>query len=233
MQNRVVVPELMDDAHLPLNAHEQALYGITRLNFWSRSYAGLWSALRDEAKRVAPRPLRVLDVATGSGDIPIHLAHRARRAGVHLSLAACDISATALETAQRRAEMNKVALELFQCDVVKEPIPQGYDAVITSLFLHHLSEPSALGLLQSMATAASRLVLVNDLQRGRLNLGLVTLASRLLSRSPIVHFDGPASVRAAFTIPEAKALAAKAGLINAVVVPHFPCRWLLTWRKPT
>ncbi len=232
MQNRVVVPELMDDAHLPRSAHEQALYGITRLNFWSRSYAGLWAALRDEARRVAPRPLRVLDVATGSGDIPIHLAHCARRAGVKLSLGACDISATALETAQRRATKNNVALELFQCDATKEPLPSGYDAVITSLFLHHLSEPSALGLLQSMATAASRLVLVNDLQRSPLNLGLVTLASRLLSRSPIVHFDGPASVRAAFTIPEAKALAAKAGLINAVVVPHFPCRWLLTWRKP-
>jgi len=233
VQSRVVVPELMDDAHLPRSAHEQALAGITRLNFWSRSYAGLWSALRDEARRVAPQTLRVLDVATGSGDTPIHLAHRARRDGVRLSLAACDISATALETAQRRAAKNNVALELFQCDVVKEPIPQGYDAVITSLFLHHLSEPAALGLLQSMAASAARLVLVNDLQRSRLNLAMVTVASRLLSRSPVVHFDGPASVRAAFTIPEAKALAARAGLSDAVVVPHFPCRWLLTWRKPT
>lgn len=150
-----------------------------------------------------------------------------------LSLGACDISAVALETAQRRAAKNQVSLELFACDATKEPLPPGYDAVITSLFLHHLSEPTALGLLQAMAAAASRLVLVNDLQRSRLNLAMVTVASRLLSRSPIVHFDAPASVRAAFTIPEAEELAAQAGLTNAVVVPHFPCRWLLTWRKPT
>lgn len=231
--SRVVVPELMDDAELPRRAHEQALAGLSRLNSWSRSYSGLWAALRNEAQLVTPRPLRVLDVATGSGDIPIQLALRARRTGVNLSLAACDISATALESAQRRATKNNVVLETFSCDATNEPLPLGYDVVMTSLFLHHLSEPTALGLLQSMAAAASRVVLVNDLERSRLNLCLVTLASRLLSRSAVVHFDAPTSVRAAFTIPEVQALAARAGLANAVVMPHVPCRWLLSWRKPT
>ena len=83
-----------------------------------------------------------------------------------------------------------------------------------------------------MADAAERLVLVNDLNRSRFNLGLVTTASRLLTRSRIVHHDGPASVRAAFTMAEALQLAVQAGLANAEVAPQFPCRWLLKWRKP-
>lgn len=87
-------------------------------------------------------------------------------------------------------------------------------------------------LLAAMKAAAGRLVLVSDLVRGRLNLGLVTAACRALSRSPVVHFDGPASVRAAYTPAELRALADQAGLAGATVRPVFPCRMVLTWSRP-
>jgi 2-polyprenyl-3-methyl-5-hydroxy-6-metoxy-1,4-benzoquinol methylase len=202
------------------------------LNRWSRSNAGIWSALRSEAKNVATGPLRVLDLATGSGDLPARLACQARREKVELSLAGCDLSTTAIELAKHRAEKNNVNVELFQRDVVRQPIPNGYHVVIASLFLHHLTESEAVQLLRKMALAAVRLVLVNDLNRSPFNLGLVTMASRILTRSSIVRHDGPASVRAAFTMAEARQLAARAGLVDADVQPQFPCRWLLAWRKP-
>lgn len=227
---RAVVPELMDDPAIPRETHEQALAGLTRLNRWSRSDAGLWAVLRSEAKQ-ATNSLRVLDVATGSGDLPVRLACRARRAKLNISLSACDISPTALEMAKRNAMKKGVAIEFFQQDAVQQQFPEGYDVIITSLFLHHLAELDAIQLLQKMA-ATSRLILVNDLNRSRFNLGLVAVASRVLSRSRVVHHDGPASVRAAFTVAEARHLAVRAGLTDAKVVPQFPCRWLLTWRKP-
>ena len=76
------------------------------------------------------------------------------------------------------------------------------------------------------------LVLVNDLERGLAGLTLAHLGTRLLSRSDVVHTDGPLSVRAAFTVPEVRALAAAAGLTGAVVVRRWPCRFLLTWTRP-
>jgi hypothetical protein len=82
-----------------------------------------------------------------------------------------------------------------------------------------------------MGRAAGKLVLVNDLSRGTLNYVLVHIACRILSRSPVVRFDGPASVRAAFTPDEARRLADAAGLAGATVTPKFPCRFLLVWRK--
>jgi hypothetical protein len=75
-------------------------------------------------------------------------------------------------------------------------------------------------------------VLVNDLSRGSVNYFLVRLACRVLSRSPVVRFDGPASVRGAFTPDEARHLADRAGLVGATVTRKFPCRFLLAWRKP-
>lgn len=232
MKQRVVVPELMDDPGIPAADHASALAGLARLNRWSWGDAGLWEVLSREASQVAPRKLRVLDLATGSADLPIRLAQRAARRKIAMHLAGCDISPTALEIATKNAARNGVTIDLFSHDVVSRPIPSGYDVLITSLFLHHLTDGDAVRLLRRMAEATARTVVVNDLCRGRFNLGLVKIASRILSRSYVVHHDGPASVRAAFTIAEAGELARQAGLTDAVIVPKFPCRWLLTWRKP-
>ena len=98
--------------------------------------------------------------------------------------------------------------------------------------MHHLAVDDAVTLLARCAAATDGLVLVNDLARSRWNLGLVWLATRLLTRSHVVHVDGPLSVRAAFTASEARELAERAGLAGATVSGRFPCRWLLTWRKP-
>ena len=57
MLSRVIVAELMDDPQLPRKMHVQALAGITRLNYWSRSdsFAGNhWFAVGDAAGYVEP-----------------------------------------------------------------------------------------------------------------------------------------------------------------------------------
>jgi hypothetical protein len=66
---RRLQPELMDQPGLDPARHRQALRGLRRINFWSRSAGILWPALAGLA-RAAQRPLRVLDQATGGGDVP-------------------------------------------------------------------------------------------------------------------------------------------------------------------
>jgi 2-polyprenyl-3-methyl-5-hydroxy-6-metoxy-1,4-benzoquinol methylase len=230
-QNRLLVPERMDDPQLPTDEHELALAGLARLNRWSGGDVGLWRHLLAEARRVSPRPLRVLDVATGSGDLPIRLARRARAARVPLQFSACDCSPTALEVAAAAAKAAGVEVECFRLDALVDAIPTGYDVITVSLFLHHLRDDQIVALLAKLAAATERLVLVNDLVRSWWNYGAVTLATRLLSRSAVVHFDGPTSVLAAFTRAELVSLASRAGLATATVHSHFPARWLMVWRK--
>jgi SAM-dependent methyltransferase len=230
MHNRILTPELMDAPDLDPAKHLQALAGLARLNAWSGGAGLLWKELRRMASE-AGRPLRVLDVATGSGDVPIELAKRAKRAGIPMHFTGCDVSDTALSVARQNALRAGVELEVFQHDVFHTPLPGGFDVILASLFLHHLSDEQAVALLQDMGRATNKAIIVSDLMRSRLNLVVVTVASRLLSRSPIVHFDGPASVRAAYTSAEARGLAMRAGLSDSSVAVHFPTRWLLTWRK--
>jgi 2-polyprenyl-3-methyl-5-hydroxy-6-metoxy-1,4-benzoquinol methylase len=230
MKTRILTPELMDDPDLDPVKHRQALAGLARLNAWSGGAGLLWKELRRLASQ-AGRPLRVLDVATGSGDVPIQLAKRAKHAGIPMHFTGCDVSDTALSAARQNALQAGVELQVFQHDVFHTALPSGFDVILASLFLHHLTDEQAVALLQDMGRATQQAIIVSDLVRSRLNLVVVTVASRLLSRSPIVHFDGPASVRAAYTSAEARGLAKRAGLSDSTVAVHFPTRWLLTWRK--
>lgn len=232
LRHRDRQPELMDDPALSPQEHHKALVGLARINRWTGSAAILWSRLRPFAP-LLNKPLRILDVGTGSGDIPRALAKLAQRDGIPLEIAGCDISPVAIAEASRltAGTPQATSCRFFVQDVLRDPLPTGFDAVICSLFVHHLDEPDALTLFTRMREATDKLVLVNDLARGRFNFLAVSLASRLLSRSRIVHVDGPLSVRAAFTVSEMQSLAERAGLRGAVARGKFPCRQLLTWEK--
>ena len=223
------LPELMDDPGLSRVAHFRALAGLSRLNDWSGSVRIIWRAIRALNRGGNPAGLRILDLATGAGDIPIGLWHRARRSGMPVEIDACDISPVALEYARRRSGEQGVGIRFFACDALKLDCAMEYDVVISSLFLHHLSEDQATKLLRVMSTAARRMVLVNDLVRSSAGYALARAATRILTRSHVVHVDGPRSVESAFSCREALELARSAGLVGAGVVPKWPCRFLLTW----
>jgi SAM-dependent methyltransferase len=217
-------PELMDDPALDPAEHRRALAGLARINAVSGSAGVLWPSLRRLAVRLN-RPLRVLDIATGSGDVPLALLRRAEREKRSISFAGCDLSAVAIGVAKRAAS----AVEFFTLDVLNDPLPDGFDAFTCSLFLHHLDEPDVVALMQKLRAANPRLILVNDLERSRFNHLAVWVASRLFSRSRVVHVDGPLSIQGAFTVSEMVAMAEQAGLTGATVRAKFPCRMLLEW----
>ena len=72
------------------------------------------------------------------------------------------------------------------------------------------------------------MVVVNDLERSRIGLLAAEAGCRVFTRSPVVRIDGPRSVRAAFTMAEAKDLAREAGLQNVRVARRWPFRYVLT-----
>jgi 2-polyprenyl-3-methyl-5-hydroxy-6-metoxy-1,4-benzoquinol methylase len=224
-------PEIMDQPGLETARHQMALRGLARINWISFSDRILWRSIERVARQNPEAKLRVLDVGAGGGDVPVRLCQRARRAGLAIEFAGADISSTAIDCARARARHEGTAVEFFQLDALQQPIPTGYDILTSSLFLHHLETPQAIDLLQRMGQAAGTMVLINDLVRSRLGYLLAWIGTRVLSRSPIVHVDGPLSVRAAFSILEARQLAEQAGLHDATVGWRWPFRFLLEWRR--
>ena len=129
------IPERMDDPGLDPAEHRRALAGLARLNRFSGSAGVLWPAIAKLAARLR-RTVTVLDVATGSGDVPRQLLARAQAAGVSLDVAGCDVSPTAVEEAARSSS----GVRFFAHDALRDALPTGFDVVTCSLFLHHLGE---------------------------------------------------------------------------------------------
>jgi len=177
-----------------------------------------------------PRRLRLLDVACGGGDIARALARRAQRENFPLEVHGCDVSPVALAHAREQALREGLEVSFFELDALRAPFPPGFDIVCSSLFLHHLSERECVRVLAGMAEAGKTLIL-QDLLRSRTGYWLAWGTLRLLSRSRVAQVDGPRSVRASFRIPEVAALARKAGLEGARIVPCWPQRFTLYWRK--
>jgi 2-polyprenyl-3-methyl-5-hydroxy-6-metoxy-1,4-benzoquinol methylase len=232
LERRDRQPELMDQSGLDEAVHRQALDGLKRVNAISGTVGVLWHGLKAVDALSGDAPVRVLDIGAGGGDVVIGLAQLARRHGVALELHGCDINSTAIshaEVAARRAVMSE--LRFFQLDVLNDPLPTDYDVLTCTLFLHHFPEAAAIDLMTRMAAAARRAVLIDDLLRSHAGYMLAWLGGRIITRSPLVHTDGPLSVRAAFCLSEVRRLANRAGMKEANIRRHWPERYLLAWRK--
>ena len=227
-------PELMDQPGLDGDIHRRALSGLGTANVMSCTASNVWRGIL--AADILPpdgRPLRVLDIATGGGDVLLGVVKRAARHKIPIEAQGCDINPTAVEYARQAAVEADIADTKFsQLNALVEPLPEGYDVVMCTLFLHHLSDEDVHQMLRRMAHAAARCVLVDDLCRNGLGYLYAWVGGRILTRSHIVHVDGPLSVRAAFTVKEFRQIVDEAGLQGAQIHRHWPERFLMSWKKP-
>lgn len=224
-------PEVMDDPNLESTRHQAALRGLARLNLFSASPRIVWAPIYRLAQRLSVDRLKVVDIATGGGDIPIRLWTWAKRMGLRLDFHGVDISPQAIEVARARAEKAGAEVTFSLMNVLDDPLPQDADVMICSLFFHHLDNAQAKSLLQKMSLSARHLVLISDLRRSVTGWLLAHAAARLLTTSDVVHIDAPLSAKAAFTSQEFRDLAEAAELRGAKVERRWPCRLLLSWNR--
>ena len=233
MRSRVLVPELMDDPAIDPVEHRRALNGLRRVNALCQTGKHVAKEILAIAKKHNRNSIRVLDLGCGSGDVACNVARRLA-SQLECHVVGWDISATAVECANlawsqsQTQKRNSARVHFEQADVFK-PTESQFDVVYCCLFLHHFAEPQAVEVLQAMKRIATMSVLVDDLIRSSWGYALAQIGCQLLSRSPVVHFDGPQSVRAAFTKVEASRLAAQAGLDACTIHRHWPERYLLRW----
>jgi 2-polyprenyl-3-methyl-5-hydroxy-6-metoxy-1,4-benzoquinol methylase len=105
-----------------------------------------------------------------------------------------------------------------------------FDVVACSLFLHHIPQPGqVVDFLKNLRRMARRRIVISDVRRSWAGWATAWVGSRVLSRSPMVHHDGPASVQGAWTMRELANFAAEAQMNGATVQRSWPWRMLLVW----
>ena len=218
--------ELMDDPDLEPERHHRALTALERINRVSFAAARVWREVAG-VHLVTGRPVQVLDVACGGGDLLVAVGRLADRARVPVELVGCDLSPLALERAR---ESSGGGIRTIQADVLDDALPRA-DVVTTNLFLHHLDEVDASLLIERMAEATRHALLIQDLRRTRLGYAFAWVGLHTLTTSDVARVDGLLSVRGAFTLREVHALVERAGLTGADVETVWPQRFVIRWAR--
>ena len=203
--------ELMDDLSRPDSEFVEAYNELTAVN----KHLG---GIRAVERFLPEDTMSVLDVAAGGCDVGEALASRRKCRVVSL-----DMNPRGLKMARQTSPVAGDALQLPFAD-------RTFDAVICSLFFHHLTNAECVSVLREMWRVARRIVIVNDLHRNRVAHASIRVLSALFSRSTMFRNDSVASVRRAFR-PAELADVAKKAVVPARVYRSFPYRLVLVATK--
>jgi SAM-dependent methyltransferase len=192
----------------PVDAVDELEGNLADIEFANRWLGGV-APIRREIRRARART--ILDIGSGSGDIPRALVRDGRRRGVDVRVMCLDHSAQMIDIARRRTgDDERLSFVCGQGE--RLPFADGaFDVVTATLALHHFEPPAARELLREMRRVARLTPIVGDLARSPLAFAATFLWTRLTTRNRLTRNDAPLSVRRAYQPHEALALAREAG----------------------
>lgn len=225
LPRRRLVPELMDGEPVPYEEFRECLRHLAGINRASGAYRPTLRWLeRVAARHPEARPLRVLDVGSGYGDMLRRIAGWARRTGRPVELTGVDLNPWSAKAATEAAEPGE-AIRYVTADCFALPDHERPDVIISSLFTHHLDDPQLVRFLRWMEGRARLGWFVNDLHRHAVPHRFVAAAVRVLPFNRLVVHDAPVSVARSFTRRDWEERLAEAGLAGQAEV-----RWMLPFR---
>lgn len=182
--------ELLDeDAGTP----QEIERSLAELGWINRHLGGLssWRQLLRAAGATGSTAATLLDVGAGRGEVAGFLAQQLRAQAVQLDRRVSHLGPSGWRVAG---------------DALRLPFADGsFDLVTCNLFLHHFHGDVVRQLLAEMRRVARRAVLINDLERAWIPYWFIRLLGLRFSR--ITRYDGPRSVRQAYTARELDQLA--------------------------
>ena len=195
--------ELMDDPEVDLRMLERTYERFPLVN----AVVSRWKSVyrRDIRPRARRKPIRLLDVGAGGGDVSRALARRARRDGLAVAVTALDADARAIRWARERGGGVEYR-HAFTSELVDAG--ERFDVVISNHLLHHLAGDDLSALLQDSVVLArdDGLVLHRDIARSGFAYwgfaaGTLPFARNLLAES-FIRDDGLTSIRRSYTARE-------------------------------
>src|SRR4030095_10540087 len=205
------VLEMMDRDQPPSAELERDLERIRQLNRWFGSYHLVLGFIRSWI-RPADK-LRIVDLATGSGDIPRLIVDYARKISAKIEIDALDRQPATLEIAGRLSA-NYPEICYREANILEWKSVESYDITLCTLALHHFSNEDAVRLLCRCCQVSKSFVVVSDWRRSFSLVAGVYVLSALFFREPMTRYDARLSAIRAFSFSEMRDLARRAGWEN-------------------
>jgi len=231
MLSRDLEPEAMDTLEEAQDYDSMDHREVNR-----RFGADALSALRGDGFLAGTEPSHLLDLGTGTAQIPIEMIAQLRARGETLRMTAVDLAAEMLVVAKRNVAAAGMTAEirLERLDAKTLPYPDDrFTAVVSNSIVHHIPEPrEALAEAVRVTAPGGRLFFRDLLRPGDLE---------ELNRLVALHAAGAndrrrqlfaQSLHAALTVDEVRALVAELGFAGESVEATSDRHWTWSTRKP-
>jgi SAM-dependent methyltransferase len=188
--------EILDNRNVDPAIMTRSMADVERAN---RLFGGADAMLNEIRETIAelPKCASLLDVGTGTADIPAGARKLAAENGVKLTTVGFDISKVLLEKNRKRNDSVVVG------DALSLPFrDSSIDVVTCSQVLHHFPDGDAKKLITEMNRVARTRVVISDLRRSVIAAGGLWLASFLLGFHPVSRHDGVVSIMRGFVARE-------------------------------
>ena len=197
-EERSLSKEYMDSPAFDARLARQSFRFIERVNRFLGGVRIVWSFVQNEASRLpAGEPLRILDVGSGSCDIPIAVSRRAIRAGIEIQFVCVERDIHAVQRARCQLDAaGDLPITLVHADIFEWMPRRPCHVAVGSMFFHHLADEQIRSLVERLVPGACKRLLVNDLVRCWPSL----LGAHLLclAESSRVRHDATLSVKRGF-----------------------------------
>ncbi|MGH7794947.1 MAG: methyltransferase domain-containing protein [Candidatus Binatia bacterium] len=194
--------EMMDLPGQPRELLIGDLRNLRRLNRYLGCYRNVLAGLAGALRGQGIREFTLLDLGTGSADVPATIVGWARRRKLTAQISCLEREAITVEQAAIRTR-NFFEITVVRGDALAPPFaPRSFDFVLASQLLHHFSTAQIVGLLRTWAELARRAVIIGDLVRHPLAYHGIRLLTNTFTRNVMTRTDAPLSVRRSLTIEE-------------------------------
>jgi SAM-dependent methyltransferase len=239
--------EMMDLPGQPRELLEDDLRNLRIINRRLGNYRNVVRGLNRLVESQNIDRFSLLDVGTGSGDVPVRITDWAQQRRIKTSIVALEpepvtaqVAATLTnppfipllqrgkacpEQSRREGDFRRCEISVVRGDGMAPPFrAASFDFVLASQLLHHFSEERIIGLLRIWSPLARRAIIVSDLVRHPLAYHGIRLLTKFFTRNAMTRTDAPLSVARAFTLAEWRALLREADVGPFQIFSVFPFR---------
>jgi 2-polyprenyl-3-methyl-5-hydroxy-6-metoxy-1,4-benzoquinol methylase len=168
--------------------------------------------------------LNVTDLGCGGGDLLKLIRAWAKKKGVELTYTGIDANPNIVAYAQAHTT-GTPAIAFETVDIFSEEFKQRrFDIVTGTLFFHHFTSDQLVSFFHQLRQQTSVGIVINDIHRHWFAYYSIKWLTQIFSKSAMVRFDAPLSVRRAFRKKDLQDIMRRAG------IEHYTLRWMWAFR---
>jgi len=214
--------EIMDDLNCSGEVVDQTLLELDTINHLLGGNYVTLNGLKKLLHAVdASKDVTIADLGCGSGDMLMRISRKYKRS--KLKLIGIDANPNITAFANRQMKDDRVQFETV--DILSDEFKsRQFDIIIGTLFFHHFTTDQLVIFFSQLKRQATVGIVINDIHRHPFAYYSIKVLTGLFSKSAMVKFDAPLSVRRAFKKTELIEILRKAD------IKKYSLRWMWAFR---